>query len=245
MLCDTNGGTLPDQVERDRRRGTRARRRATHRGALPQRRRMRGGELARRGAPAGRPRCRAASTATASARATPTSRPTIPNLTLKMGVETIPRERLELVTPVAHHIAEIVNLTLDPQRPYVGVGRVRAQGRAAHERHRPSSRRLRAHPSRHRRQRHARRRERARRTLDARAEGRRARHRPRLRRLGRVLETLKHLEHAGYHFEVADGSLELLMRAAAGGASAGLDRFFSIESFRVIDRLAGRAGRSR
>ena len=36
--------------------------------------------------------------------------------------------------------------------------------------------------------------------------------------LGRVLDTLKHLEHAGYHFEAADGSLELLMRAAAGGA---------------------------
>src|SRR6202044_1419774 len=41
----------------------------------------------------------------------------IPNLTLKMGIETIPRERIQLVTPVSHHVAEIVNLTLDPQTP--------------------------------------------------------------------------------------------------------------------------------
>ena len=44
----------------------------------------------------------------------------IANLTLKMGVTTIPLDRLERLTPVAHHIAELVNLTLDPQRPYVG-----------------------------------------------------------------------------------------------------------------------------
>ena len=34
--------------------------------------------------------------------------------------------------------------------------------------------------------------------------------------LGRVLDELKRLEHEGYHFEVADGSLELLLRRAAG-----------------------------
>jgi 2-isopropylmalate synthase len=31
-----------------------------------------------------------------------------------------------------------------------------------------------------------------------------------------VVEQLKRLEHEGYHFEVADGSLELLMRRATG-----------------------------
>ena len=34
--------------------------------------------------------------------------------------------------------------------------------------------------------------------------------------LAEVVETLKRLEHEGYHFEVADGSLELLMRRATG-----------------------------
>ncbi len=32
----------------------------------------------------------------------------IPDLTLKMGVETIPRERIDLITPVSRHISEIV-----------------------------------------------------------------------------------------------------------------------------------------
>ncbi|HEX4979002.1 MAG TPA: citramalate synthase, partial [Acidimicrobiales bacterium] len=45
----------------------------------------------------------------------------IPDLTLKMGVETIASERLELLTPVAHHISELVNIAPDPQAPYVGV----------------------------------------------------------------------------------------------------------------------------
>jgi 2-isopropylmalate synthase len=48
--------------------------------------------------------------------------------------------------------------------------------------------------------------------------------------LTEVLENLKVLEHRGYHFEVADGSLELLMRAATGWKQA----FFRLESFRVI-----------
>ncbi len=157
----------------------------------------------------------------------------IPNLTLKMGVETIPRERLELVTPVARHIAELVNVNLDPQRPYVGSAAFAhkaglhtsaiARRPDAYEHIRPDTvgngtRVVVSELS-------------GRSTIALKAaelgidldSG----------ALGDVLETLKRLEHAGYHFEVADGSLELLMRAAAGGASAGLDRFFSIESFRV------------
>ena len=50
VLCDTNGGTLPDEIERIVARGNqdRARRQARH--PLPQRHRERGGEFARRGA---------------------------------------------------------------------------------------------------------------------------------------------------------------------------------------------------
>ena len=48
--------------------------------------------------------------------------------------------------------------------------------------------------------------------------------------LGRVLDELKRLEHEGYHFEVADGSLELLLRRAAGWVAD----YFTVESFRVI-----------
>jgi 2-isopropylmalate synthase len=48
--------------------------------------------------------------------------------------------------------------------------------------------------------------------------------------IGRILDELKRLEHEGYHFEVADGSLELLLRRATGWAAG----FFTVESFRVI-----------
>jgi 2-isopropylmalate synthase len=48
--------------------------------------------------------------------------------------------------------------------------------------------------------------------------------------LNEVVGQLKELEHEGYHFEAADGSLELLMRNATGWQQA----FFTLESFRVI-----------
>src|SRR5208282_2147874 len=44
----------------------------------------------------------------------------IPNLSLKLNVRTIPADRLERLTPVSHHIAELVNLPPNPQQPYVG-----------------------------------------------------------------------------------------------------------------------------
>jgi 2-isopropylmalate synthase len=55
--------------------------------------------------------------------------------------------------------------------------------------------------------------------------------------IGRVLDKLKHLEHEGYHFEVADGSLELLLRRATGWVSD----YFTVESFRVITDHGERA----
>ena len=45
-----------------------------------------------------------------------------------------------------------------------------------------------------------------------------------------VIDELKRLEHEGYHFEAADGSLELLMRRATGWVQP----FFELESYRVI-----------
>jgi 2-isopropylmalate synthase len=45
-----------------------------------------------------------------------------------------------------------------------------------------------------------------------------------------VLDSLKRLEYEGYHFEVADGSLELLLRNSTGWTQS----FFELESYRVI-----------
>jgi 2-isopropylmalate synthase len=53
--------------------------------------------------------------------------------------------------------------------------------------------------------------------------------------VNQVIDDLKRLEHEGYHFEAADGSLELLMRRAAGWDH----EFFRVESMRVItDEMA-------
>lgn len=160
---------------------------------------------------------------------------TIPNLTMKMGVETIPRERLQLLTPVSHHIAELVNVSPSPQQPYVGASafahkaglHVSAIARRpdAYEHVPPDSV---GNGSRFVVSEMA-----GRSTLAIKAaelgldlDG---------EALGQVLERLKDLEHRGYHFEAADGSLELLMRSAAGWEQS----YFRLESFRVITDLSG------
>ncbi|MDQ3679259.1 MAG: citramalate synthase [Actinomycetota bacterium] len=154
----------------------------------------------------------------------------IPDLTLKMDVETIPRDRLERLMPVAHHIAELVNIAPDPQQPYVGASAFAhkaglhtsalARARDAYEHVNPD---LVGNGTRFVVSELA-----GRSTLQFKAQ-----------ELGLdvdgaaltgVLERLKELEHRGYHFEAADGSLELLMRGAAGWEQG----FFRLESFRVI-----------
>ena len=169
----------------------------------------------------------------------------IANLTLKMGVTTIPTDRLERLTSVARHVAELVNLTLDPQRPYVGTAAF------AHKAGLHTSALVRRSDA----YEHV--------SPDLVGNGTRVvvselagRSTLQLKAaelglemdspaLGRVLEALKHLEHNGYHFEVADGSLELLMRAAAGGGAGRLDDLFRIESFRVITDWRARDGATR
>jgi 2-isopropylmalate synthase len=154
----------------------------------------------------------------------------VPDLTLKMGVRTIEPERLGRLAPVAHHIAELVNIAPNPQQPYVGQSAFAtkaglhtsglARGRDLYEHVPPetvgnSSRVMVSELS-------------GRSTVQLKAQ-----------ELGLdmdavaladVLSKLKDLEYQGYHFEVADGSLELLMRGAQGWQQA----FFRLESFRVI-----------
>src|SRR3954468_7410895 len=154
----------------------------------------------------------------------------IPNLTLKMGIDTIPRDRLDRLTPVAHHVAELVNMALNPQAAYVGTSafahkaglHVSAIARKpdAYEHIAPdtvgngtrfvmselagrSTVQLKA------------------KELGLELDG---------PTVNQVVDTLKHLEHEGYHFEVADASLELLMRRATGWEPG----WFRVESFRVI-----------
>jgi 2-isopropylmalate synthase len=160
----------------------------------------------------------------------------IPNLSLKLNIRTIPADRLERLTPVAHHIAELVNIAPSPQQPYVGNSvfahkgglHASAVARSAdlYEHVEPNTvgngtRVVVSEMA-------------GRSTLAMKAaelgleiDG---------EVLGRVLDELKHLEHEGYHFEVADGSLELLLRRATGWTAD----FFTVESFRIITDHDGR-----
>jgi 2-isopropylmalate synthase len=160
----------------------------------------------------------------------------IPNLSLKMGVETIPADRLDRLTPVAHHVAELVNVTLGAQQPYVGSSafahkaglhvsaisrRPDAYEHVAPERVGNGTRFVVSELA-------------GRSTLQIKArelglelDG---------PTVGGVVDTLKALEHEGYHFEAADGSLELLLRRATGWEPT----YFEVESYRVItDELSG------
>ena len=161
----------------------------------------------------------------------------IPNLSLKLHIRTIPSDRLERLTAVSHHIAELVNIAPNPQQAYVGnsvfahKGGLHASAVARradlYEHVVPSSvgngtRVVVSEMA-------------GRSTLAMKAaelglelDG---------EVLGRVLDELKRLEHEGYHFEVADGSLELLLRRATGWASD----FFTVESFRIITDHGGSA----
>jgi 2-isopropylmalate synthase len=154
----------------------------------------------------------------------------IPDLSLKLRVDTIPRERLELLTPVSHHIAELVNIAPNPQQPYVGAS-VFAHKAGLHTSaiaRRPDayehiSPELVGNGARFVVSEMAGRSTLALKAgelgleLDSQA-------------MSSVLDSLKRLEHEGYHFEVADGSLELLLRNATGWQQS----FFELESYRVI-----------
>ena len=154
----------------------------------------------------------------------------VPNLTLKMGIETLPAGHIERLTAVSHHVAELMNMPPQHQQPYVGTSAFAhkaglhtsaiARRPDSYEHVDPgavgnSTRFLLGDLS-------------GRASVELKAE-----------QLGieledqqmvEVVEEMKRLEHEGYHFEVADASLELMMRRAAG---ENFD-YFDVESFRVL-----------
>lgn len=156
----------------------------------------------------------------------------IANLKLKMGVDCVTDEQLRSLTAVSHAVAEICNITPDSHQAYVGAsafatkaglhtsGLAKMEG--AYEHIDPSlvgnARRLLVS-------------ELAGRStivLKGRELGIDLDADPDL--AGQILAAVKDLEHVGYHFEAADASLELLMRRHAR-----LEReYFRLESFRVL-----------
>jgi 2-isopropylmalate synthase len=154
----------------------------------------------------------------------------IPNLSLKMGYTTIPEASLEKLTTVSHHIADVINLTLDPHLPYVGPSAFThkaglhtsalARKPDAYEHLQPSSVGNRT------------------RVVVSELAGR-STILAKVKESGldltatqaqTVVDQVKEREHLGYVYEAADGSFELLARDAAGLATS----FFNLESYRVF-----------
>jgi len=152
----------------------------------------------------------------------------IPDLQLKKGMKPITGD-LELLTPISHHIAEIVNINLDPHRPYVGSSAFThkaglhtsalARRADAYEHERPDNV---GNLTR----------------MVVSELGGRASVLAKVKEMGLdldeaaaglVVERVKELEHQGYHFEAADGSFELLVRRLNGWENP----YFTLESFRV------------
>ena len=163
----------------------------------------------------------------------------IPDLTLKLGIETLPEGRIGRLTSVSRHVAELVNLPPHPADPYVGssafahkgglhtsaLGRA---GGASYEHVDPAvvGNRTRVLVS----------------ELGGRAGlGMKA------EEFGLELdgaqtkelsERVNLLESQGWVFEAADASLELLMRDVQGWTQD----FFSVESYRVTTEHLNPAG---
>jgi 2-isopropylmalate synthase len=135
-------------------------------------------------------------------------------------------------TRVAHAVAEVANVPPASRQPYVGASAF-AHKAGLHASAIKVDPMLYQHMDPEGRQRHAAAGLRHGRPRVDRAQGPRARLRPvRRRRAGhRVTDRVKDLEAAGYTFEAADASFELLLREEVEGARPS---YFEVESWRVI-----------
>ncbi|HEX5366733.1 MAG TPA: citramalate synthase [Acidimicrobiales bacterium] len=154
----------------------------------------------------------------------------IPDLELKMGVRCLPEGRIERLTAVSRHVAELVNVPPHPADPYVGasafahkgglhtsaLGKV---GGVSYEHVDP------AVVGNHTRVLVSDLGGRSGMVLKARELGVDLDDRA----AGELSDQLKQLEAEGYQFEAADASLELLMRGATGWEQP----YFRLEGYRV------------
>lgn len=156
----------------------------------------------------------------------------IPNLVLKMGIPCLSKDKLQLLTEVSRRVSEIANVVPNPHQPYTG------ESAFAHK--------AGVHVSAVLKQ------EVAYQHIDPAAVGNIQRvlvselsggkalvHKAKEagvdlsdkpQKVTDVLKKLKKLEHAGYHFEAADGSFAVFLKKATGAYRP----LFKLESFRVI-----------
>jgi 2-isopropylmalate synthase len=156
----------------------------------------------------------------------------VPALKLKMGYDCISDDSLQRLTDTSRFVAELCTIAPDPHQPYVGRNAFAHKGglhvaavqedRSTFEHIRPELVGNTPH------------------ILVSELAGK-GTIRQRARELGftldderrledRILRRVKKMEHQGYHYEAADASFELLMRAELGIPT----EFFKLESFRII-----------
>jgi 2-isopropylmalate synthase len=154
----------------------------------------------------------------------------LPALQLKMGYECVPQDRLQRLTETAHFIDELCNLSPDPNQPYVGRNAFAHKG-GMHVAGVNQDPRTFEHVDPE-----AVGNDRA--VLISELSGKGTVH-ARAEQTGveldedsaaRVVERVKALEYAGYQFEAADGSFDLLIRKQTGE----YEPLFRLESWRVI-----------
>ncbi len=160
----------------------------------------------------------------------------LPALQLKMGFEVVSPEQLTKLTETVHYVDELCNVTPNPDAPYVGrnafahkggmhVAGVEADARTFEHIDPATVGNVRnILPS----------------ELSGRATIRNQAERAGLEiddaAAARAIERLKEREHAGYHYEAAPASFELLLRREAGS----YEPLFKLESYRVVtERRAG------
>ena len=156
----------------------------------------------------------------------------IPDLVLKMNIDCMSRDNLASLTEVSHFVSEVANLIPDAHQPYVGYsafahkGGIHASGvreeARTYEHVRPEmvgniQRVVVSELS-------------GKSTITMKAKEMDIDLSDSPHTLVEILNQVKELEHVGYQFEAADGSFEILIRRAAGTYK----QFFRLESFRVI-----------
>jgi len=157
----------------------------------------------------------------------------IPNLELKLRRETIGRERLQKLRATARFASEIANLSLDSRAAFIGDSAFAHKGGvhvSAVERNPETYEHIQPETVGNRR-----------RVLVSDLSGR-ANLLAKARELGihldeeqRVLAELKRLEHDGFEFEAAEASFELLVHRLRSGP----EPYFELLGFRVIDEHRG------
>ncbi|HDZ49755.1 MAG TPA: citramalate synthase [Candidatus Aerophobetes bacterium] len=155
----------------------------------------------------------------------------IPNLILKLGINCIPKENLKLLTHTSHFISELANLSPDGHQSYVGKSAFAHKG-GMHASAISRDKRTYEH-------------------IDPELLGNRRRvlvselagrsnvlYKLKEKELGleedtvlskKIITRIKELENQGYEFEGAEGSFELLVKKAKGKYK----KLFELEGFRV------------